>query len=88
MNAQQIVLPFRAKKRAEVRKDSNADLIGRSYKLNEYTTITVIGLCPGDDARVLFRRDPGGRTDSMFGWLMRFALMDFAYKEKQQRRAA
>ena len=87
MNAQQIVFPFRAK-RAKQSRDSNSDLIGRSYTENEYTTVTVIGVCPGDATRVMFRRDPGGGTYSMFGWLMRFALMDSNFKAKKRRRAA
>ena len=87
MNAQQIVFPFRAK-RAKPPRAPNSDLIGRSYAENEYTTVTVIGVCPSDVTRVIFRRDPGGGTFSMFGWLMRFALMDSDFKEKKQKRAA
>jgi hypothetical protein len=87
MNARQIVFPFGAR-RARPPKDSNRDLIGRSYQENEYTTVTVIGVCPGDVTRVVFRRDPDGGTYSMFGWLMRFALMDSDSREKKRRRAA
>ena len=87
MSAHQTVFPFRIK-RTKRSRNSNADLIGCSYKENEYTTVTVIGLCPSDETRVLFRRDPGGRIYSMFGWLMRFALMELEGKEKRRRRAA
>jgi hypothetical protein len=87
MSAQQIILPFRTS-RSEVQRNSNADLVGRSYQEDEYTTVTVIGLIPGDKTRVLFRRDPGGGTYSMLGWLMRFALMEFEFNQKRSRRAA
>lgn len=81
MSTRQIALPFRAR-RAEKRKNANADLIGRSYE-EDYATVTVIGLSADDDNRVMVRRDPGGSTWSMPAWLMRLIFL-----EKKRRRAA
>lgn len=81
MDAKQIALPFRMKS-AEQRRNPNVDLIGRSYE-EDYATVTVIGLCLNDDSRVMVRREPGGSTWSMPGWLMRLIFM-----EKKRKRAA
>ena len=81
MNAKQIALPFR-RKGAPQKRNPNADLIGRSYE-EDYSTLTVIGLCANDESRVMVRRDPGGRTWSIPAWLMRPIFM-----EKKGRRAA
>ena len=81
MHAKQIALPFRAK-RKESRRSANEDLIGRSYADDE-ATVTVIGICPADDRRVMVQRDIDGRTWSMPGWLMRLIFL-----EKKGKRAA
>jgi hypothetical protein len=81
MKAKQITLPFRAKRTSRPR-NPNVDLIGCSYE-EDYSTVTVVGLCPNDDNRVMLRRDPGGRIWSMPVWLMRLIFM-----EKKRRRAA
>ena len=81
MGKEQIALPFRRKQR-EPRKNSNYDLIGRSYD-EDYSTVTVTGPCLNDDTRVMVRRDPGGATWSMPAWLMRLIFM-----EKKGKRAA
>ena len=73
MNAKQIALPFRAKRKQQ-RRNPNVDLIGRSYE-DDYATVTVVGLCANDEGRVTVRRDPGGRTWSMPAWLMRLIFM-------------
>ncbi len=82
MNTQQIVLPFRSN-RSQRQKQSNLDLIGRVY-LDDYVTVTVVGVCADDDRRVLVRRRPGN-TISMLAWLIR---MVFEEEDKQRRRAA
>ena len=74
MNAKQIALPFRAR-RSRLAANTNADLIGRSYE-EDYSTVTVVSLCPNDDGRVMVRRDPGGRTFSMPAWLMRLIFIE------------
>ena len=81
MSTRQITLPFRLK-RAERRRNSNVDLIGRSYEQG-YATVTVTGLCLNDDSRVMVRREPGGSTWSMPAWLMRLIFL-----EKKGKRAA
>lgn len=81
MKANQIVLPFRAK-RAERRRNSNLDLIGRTY-VEDHARVTVIGICENDDRRVMVRRHPGGSTWSMPAWLMRLIFV-----EKKRKRAA
>jgi hypothetical protein len=81
MKAKQITLPFRAKRTAPPR-NPNVDLIGRSYE-EDYSTVTVVGLCPNDGSRVMVRRDPAGNSWSMPAWLMRLIFM-----EKKGRRAA
>lgn len=81
MSARQITLPFRAK-RAEVPKDLNADLIGKSYE-DGIATITVTETCLNDQSRVIVQRDLDGHTWSMPAWLMR--LM---FKETKRKRAA
>jgi len=81
MNGKQIALPFRAK-RKERQRDTNADLIGRSYD-DDQATVTVIGICSNDDHRVMVQRDTDGRTWSMPAWLMRLIFL-----EKKRQRAA
>ena len=79
MNTRQIAFPFRLKRTGR-RRNPNADLIGRSYE-EGYATVT--GLCLNDDGRVMVRREPGGSTWSMPGWLMRLIFL-----EKKGKRAA
>jgi hypothetical protein len=43
----------------------------------------VTGQCLDDDSRVMVRREPGGSTWSMPGWLMRLIFL-----EKKGKRAA
>jgi hypothetical protein len=74
MNARQITLPFRLRP-AEPR-NANRDLIGRSYFQDRYITVTVIGICFDDDARVMVRRNLDGRTWTMPGWLVRLILLE------------
>ena len=74
MSTKQIALPFRRKRRAP-RKNPNYDLIGRSYD-EDYSTVTVTGLCLSDDSRVMVRRDPSGAIWSMPAWLMRLIFME------------
>lgn len=74
MSTKQIALPFRTLRPRE-RKNPNAELIGRSYE-EDYATVTVIGLSSEDDSRVIVRRDPGGSTWTMPGWLMRLIFLD------------
>jgi hypothetical protein len=81
MTKKQIALPFRLRK-AERRRSPNTDLIGRSYEQG-YTTVSVTGVCPNDDGRVMVRREPGGSTWSMPAWLMRLIFL-----EKKGKRAA
>ena len=81
MSAKQITLPLRAR-RAEVQKDVNADLIGRSYE-DGIATITVIETCFNDQGRVMVQRDLDGHKWSMPAWLMRLV-----FKEKKRKRAA
>lgn len=81
MNATQIALPFRIRERRR-RNNSNLDLIARSYT-DGVATITVTGICPNDEGRVMVRRDLDGRTWSMPAWLMRLIFM-----EKKRKRAA
>ena len=80
MSARQITLPFRAK-RVEIRTDTNADLIGRTYQDGE-ATITVIETCLNDQRRVMVQRDIDGHIWSMPAWLMRLV-----FKEKRKRAA-
>ena len=80
MSTRQIALPFRLKKAPA--KNLHADLIGRSYE-EDYSTVTVVGVCLNDDRRVMVRRDPGGNTWSMPAWLMRLIFL-----EKKGKRAA
>lgn len=82
MSDKQTVFPFRTK-RAERRRHSNDDLIGRSYE-EDFSTVTVVGICPHDDRRVTLRRHPGGNTFSMPAWLMRLIFID----KKKRRHAA
>jgi hypothetical protein len=82
MNALQIVLPFQPNKGRRLRQ-SNLDLIGRAY-LDDYVTVTVVGLCADDSKRVLVRRQPG-RTSPMLAWLMRSI---FEQEDKKKKRAA
>jgi hypothetical protein len=86
MKPTQIAFPFRAK-RSDQNRTSNSDLIGRGYE-EDHGTVTVIGLCPHDNQRVLVRREPSGGTYSMAAWLMRFALMDFTLMDRGRKRAA
>jgi hypothetical protein len=81
MNAKQITLPFRMKE-ARPRRNQNLDLIGRAYVDGE-AFITVTGLCPGDDSRVIVERDRDGRSWSMPAWLMRLIFL-----ERKRKRAA
>ena len=81
MSTKQIALPFRAK-RKERQTHPNADLIGRSYTDDE-AAVTVIGICPSDERRVMVQRDLDGRTWSMPAWLMRLIFLD-----KKGKRAA
>jgi hypothetical protein len=81
MSARQITLPLKAR-RVEAHKDSNADLIGRSYK-DGIATITVVETCLNDQSRVTVRRDIDGHTWSMPAWLMRLV-----FKETKRKRAA
>ena len=81
MNTTQIAFPFRLQRTGR-RRNSNADLIGRSYQ-EGYATVTVTGICLNDDGRVMVRREPGGNTWSMPGWLMRLIFL-----EKKGKRAA
>ena len=80
MRHEQIALPFRT--RRPKRGNRNTDLIGRSYE-DGYTTVTVIESCLNDEGRVMLRRDPGGSTYSMPGWLVRLIFM-----EQKRKRAA
>ena len=82
MSANQIVFPFLLKK-AEAGRKPNIDLIGRWYK-EDHALITIIGLCPGDDGRVMVERDIDGHTWSMPAWLMRLVFME----KKKRKRAA
>ena len=81
MNARQFALPFRTK-RVEPERDTNADLIGRSYE-DGIATITVIETCLNDQTRVMVQRDLDGHAWSMPVWLMRLML-----KEVKRQRAA
>jgi hypothetical protein len=81
MSARQIAFPFRTK-RAEVSRDPNRDLIGRSYEEGD-AIITVIETCLNDQRRVMVERDLDGHTWSMPAWLMRLV-----FKETEQKRAA
>lgn len=81
MSTRQIALPFRLKGTRR-RRNPNVDLIGRSYEQG-YAMVTVTGLCPNDDSRVMVRREPSGSTWSMPGWLMRLIFL-----EKKGKRAA
>ncbi|HYX31251.1 MAG TPA: hypothetical protein VE863_22135 [Pyrinomonadaceae bacterium] len=81
MSARQITLPFRAR-RPEIKNDSNADLIGRSYE-DGIATITVIETCLNDQTRVMVQRDLDGHIWSMPAWLMRLV-----FKETKKKRAA
>jgi len=83
MKAQQIVLPFLARKPVP-RPNSNVDLIGRWYE-DEQGKVTIIGICFNDDRRVIAKRHPGGSTWSMPGWLTRLIFVD--KKTKRQRAA-
>lgn len=74
MNARQITLPFRL--RPTEPRNANRDLIGRSYYQDRYITVTVIGICLEDDARVVVRRNIDGKTWTMPGWLMRLILLE------------
>jgi hypothetical protein len=74
MNAKQIALPFRSSE-ARQRKNSNLDLLNRSYA-DEEATVTVIGICPDDESRVMVQRDLDGRIWSMPAWLMRLIFLD------------
>ena len=74
MSTKQIALPFRAR-RPRPGKNSNFELIGRSYE-EDYSTVTVVAVCANDESRVMVRRDPGGRTWSMPAWLMRLIFME------------
>jgi hypothetical protein len=82
MNAQQTVLPFHLN-RSQRRKQSNLDLIGRAY-LDDYVTVTVVGVCADDNRRVLVQRQPG-KTSPMLAWLMRSI---FDEEDKKRKRAA
>jgi len=74
MSTKQIALPFRAG-RPRPGKNSNSELIGRSYE-EDYSTVTVVAVCANDESRVMVRRDPGGRTWSMPAWLMRLVFLE------------
>ena len=74
MNAKQIALPFR-RTEARPRRNPNLDLLNRSYA-DEAATVTVIGICPDDQSRVMVQRDLDGRTWSMPAWLMRLIFLD------------
>jgi len=74
MSTKQIALPFRIRQRAPG-KNPNADLIGRSYE-EDYSTITVVGVCLNNERRVMVRREPGGNTWSMPAWLMRLIFLE------------
>jgi len=80
MSAKQIALPFRARRKEQ--SNASVDLIGRSYA-DDGAMVTVIGICPSDDRRVMVQRDLDGRTWSMPGWLMRLIFL-----EKKNKRAA
>lgn len=82
MNAFQAVLPFQPNK-SQRRKPSNLDLIGRVY-LDDYVTVTVVGVCADDNRRVLVRRQPG-RTSPMLAWLVRSI---FDEEDRKMKRAA
>jgi hypothetical protein len=74
MSTKQIALPFRAKKPRR-KNSSNTDLIGRWYE-EDHSTVTVVGICPSNDSRMMVRRDPGGRIWSMPAWLMRLIFLE------------
>lgn len=74
MNARQITLPFRL--RPTEPRNANRDLIGRSYYQDRYITVTVIGICPDDAARVVVRRNIDSKSWTMPGWLMRLILLE------------
>jgi hypothetical protein len=75
MNAQQFTLPFRLR-RAEPRANSNNDLIGRWYRQDKWTTVTVVDICLDDPGRVKVQRDVDGKTWTMPGWLMRLIFLE------------
>jgi hypothetical protein len=81
MSAQQIALPLFPGS-APAAKQPNLNLIGRSYR-DDYVKVTVIGICPDDNQRVLVQRRPG-QTISMLGWLMRSI---FAEEDRKRKRA-
>ncbi len=83
MNALQTVFPFPGLK-ASAQRNSNVDLIGRSYS-DDNSTVTVTGICKNDSQRVILKRYPTGTTWSMRGWLVRLILME---EKKKETRAA
>ncbi len=83
MNPRQMTFPFSVRKTKRESR-SGRDLVGRSYQ-EGYETITVIGICAHDDARVLVKRQPRGSVTSLPSWLMRPI---FAEEERQRQRAA
>ena len=74
MNTRQITLPFRL--RPTEPRNANRDLIGRSYRQNEYATVTVTDVCVENTARVVVERDTDGKTWTMPGWLMRLIFLE------------
>jgi hypothetical protein len=83
MNPRQIAFPFIVRK-TKRQSRSGHDLVGRSYR-EGYETITVVGICAQDDARVLVERQPRGSVTSLPSWLMRPI---FAEEERRRQRAA
>ena len=84
MKAEQIVFPFRTKKKSPQSKLNLIGLVGRSYLEDAYVQVTVIGICAYDSDRVMVRRRPG-TVFSMPGWLV---ASIFAQEEKKRKRAA
>ena len=85
MKAEQIVFPFRIKKKRQTRTTPNLlGLVGRSYLEDRYVEVTVTGVCAHDSGRVMVRRHPGTEF-SMPGWLV---ASIFTQEQKKRKRAA
>jgi hypothetical protein len=83
MNPRQMAFPFSVRK-TKRQSRSGRDLVGRSYR-EGHETVTIIGICAQDDARVLVKRQPRGSVTSLPSRLIRPI---FAEEERRRQRAA